>query len=120
MQKLNTTLVYILSVVGFICCCFYGLGFVAALIAFLMANKELKKYAENPESYSNGPAMKTAKTVALVSLVVSGLVSAYLVYNYFTTTERERIEQGIEFYRSLGAPEEMIDAMENELDQIED
>ncbi|ALM21577.1 hypothetical protein JCM19294_1826 [Nonlabens tegetincola] len=120
MQKLNTTAVYILSIVGFLCCCAWGLGFVAALIAFIIANKELKKYNENPEAYSNGKAMKTAKTVALVSLIVSGLVTAYTAYTYFAYTERERLEQGIDFYRSIGAPDEMIDAMEDQLDNIED
>ncbi|AGC75494.1 hypothetical protein LX97_00190 [Nonlabens dokdonensis] len=71
MQKLNTTLVYILSVVGFLCCCAYGIGTVAAIIAIVVASKELKKYEANPDQFVNGKAMKTAKTVAIVSLVIS-------------------------------------------------
>ncbi|MGB3592524.1 MAG: CCC motif membrane protein [Nonlabens sp.] len=83
MQKLNTTAVYILSVVGILCCCAYGLGTVAAIIALVIANKELKKYEANPELYTNGPAMKTAKTVAIVSLVLSILGLILLIAFYF-------------------------------------
>ncbi len=109
MQKLNTTVVYILSIVGFLCCCAYGLGFVASIIAFILANKELKKYAENPELYSNGKAMKTAKTVALVALIVSGLVTAWTAYNYFAYSDEERMEQTLEMMESLGVPQDIID-----------
>jgi uncharacterized membrane protein len=80
MQKLNTTLVYILSVVGLLCCCVYGLGTVAAIIAIVVASKELKKYNANPEQFVNGPAMKTAKTVAIVSLIVSLIGLALVIY----------------------------------------
>ncbi|MEP0478673.1 MAG: CCC motif membrane protein, partial [Nonlabens sp.] len=71
MQKLNTTLVYILSVIGFLCCCFYGVGTIAAIIAIVVASKELNKYNANPQQFVNGKAMKTAKTVAIISLVIS-------------------------------------------------
>jgi len=82
MQKLNTTAVYILSIVGFLCCCVYGLGTVAAIIALVIASKELKKYNENQDQYSNGKAMKTAKTVAIVSLVISIIGIGILVAFY--------------------------------------
>lgn len=71
MQKLNTTLVYILSVVGFLCCWLYGLGTIAAIIAVVLATKELNKYKLDPEAYINGKAMKTARIVAYVALVLS-------------------------------------------------
>lgn len=93
MQKLNTTLVYILSIVGFLCCCFWGLGLLSSIIAFVIATKELKKYAENPNDYVNGPAMKTAKTIALIAIIVSGMVSAYQAYTYLSTTDEERALQ---------------------------
>ncbi|PRP67103.1 CCC motif membrane protein [Nonlabens agnitus] len=83
MQKLNTTVVYILSIVGFLCCCIYGIGTVAAIIALVIASKELKKYNENPDLYSNGKAMKTAKTVAIISLIISLIGLALIVAFYF-------------------------------------
>ncbi|MCB4808280.1 hypothetical protein LG651_08450 [Tamlana sp. 62-3] len=80
MQKLNTTLVIILSILGILCCCVYGLGTVAAIIAIVIANKELKKYNENPEAYSNYSAMKNAKTFAIVSLIISLIGLAFIVW----------------------------------------
>ncbi|KQC34242.1 Interferon-induced transmembrane protein [Nonlabens sp. YIK11] len=109
MQKLNTTVVYILSIVGFLCCCFYGIGFIASIIAFVIATKELKKYAENPEAYSNGKAMKTAKTVALVALILSGIMAAYTAYQYIVLSEEERLEQTLDTMESLGVPQDIID-----------
>lgn len=78
MQKLNTTAVYILSVLGFICCC-VGLGWIPALIALILANKGLKKYNENPEIYENGKAMKSARTVAIIALAISAIVFIGLI-----------------------------------------
>ncbi|MGJ8685407.1 MAG: CCC motif membrane protein [Nonlabens sp.] len=81
MQKLNTTAVYILSIVGILCCCVYGLGTVAAIIAIVIATKELKKYDENPDLYSNGKAMKTAKTVSIISLLISFIGLAFVIWS---------------------------------------
>ena len=80
MQKLNTTLVYILSIVGIMCCWVYGLGTVAAIIAIVIASKELKKYNANPEQFVNGPAMKTARTVSIVALFISFIGLALVIY----------------------------------------
>ena len=74
MQKLNTTAVYILSVIGFIGCCFAGLGWIPALIALIIANNGLKKYNADPSQYDNGKAMKSARTVAIIALVLSAIV----------------------------------------------
>jgi polyferredoxin len=82
MQKLKTTLVYILSVVGFLCCWLYGIGTIAAIIAVVVATKEVEKYRLNPELYLNGKAMKTAKTIAYVALLLSLLGLIPYVY-YF-------------------------------------
>ncbi|MEO9954165.1 CCC motif membrane protein [Nonlabens sp.] len=87
MQKLNTTLVYILSVIGFLCCCFYGVGTIAAIIAIVVASKELNKYNANPQQFVNGKAMKTAKTVAIISLVISLIGLALIAWFYFNQCE---------------------------------
>jgi hypothetical protein len=80
MQKLNTTPVYILSVIGIICCCVYGLGTITAIIAIVLANKELKKYNADPEAYSNGSAMKGARTFSIVSLFISFIGLAFVIW----------------------------------------
>ncbi|MBT8263170.1 MAG: hypothetical protein KJO05_10135 [Bacteroidia bacterium] len=82
-QKLNTTVVYILSIVGFLCCCFAGLGIVPAAIAFFIANGKVKEWKANPENYENGNAMNTAKIIALVVLIINALYLAWSIYSIY-------------------------------------
>ncbi|CAL2104218.1 conserved protein of unknown function [Tenacibaculum sp. 190130A14a] len=85
-KKLNPTIVYVLSIVSFLCCCFLGMGTFLALPAFLMANKGVKGAEENPEAYEGDvQAMKTAKTVAMIALIVNGLYLLYSIYSLATT-----------------------------------
>jgi len=83
MQKLNTTLVYVLSIFGILCCCVYGLGTALAIVAIVYASNQLKKYNENPEDYSNGKAMKTARVVAIVSLFISFIGLTFVLWSLF-------------------------------------
>lgn len=84
-KSLNTTLIYILSILGLLCCCFGGLGFLLSGPAYLMANKKLKDAQLNPEDYEgNINAMETAKTVALVVLIINVLYLLYTIYSITT------------------------------------
>ncbi|MEH6704907.1 CCC motif membrane protein [Galbibacter orientalis] len=83
-QRLNPTLHYVLSILGFLCCCFAGLGFIPAGIAFFMANSKIKQAQLNPENYDNVKAMQTAKTVALVVLIINLLYLAVTIYRIAT------------------------------------
>jgi hypothetical protein len=67
-KKLNSTIVYVLSILGFLCCCFGGLGFILAGIAFYIAHTKLKEAYDDPENYEKIEGMKTDKIVALVVL----------------------------------------------------
>jgi uncharacterized membrane protein len=114
MKKLNTTLVYILSVVGFLCCWLYGIGTIAAIIAFIVATKELNKYNANPDEYVNGKTMKTAKTVAIVSLIIS-LIGLF-IFVYASLNECAFNQWIYDWSLENGGTEEqlapMLDAME--------
>ncbi|MFT6096445.1 MAG: hypothetical protein ACJAXY_002584 [Nonlabens sp.] len=114
MKKLNTTLVYILSVAGLLCCWLYGIGTIAAIIALVVASKELNKYNTNPDEYVNGKTMKTAKTVAIVSLVVS--LIGLSIFIYATLNECEFYQWIYDWSIENGTPEDqlapMLDAME--------
>lgn len=79
-QRLNTTLVYILSILGFICCCIPMIGVIPSAIAFFTANSKVKAWKANPENYENGEAMNTARIIALVVLIINVI---YLAYNVF-------------------------------------
>ena len=83
-QKLNTTLIYILSIVGFICCCILGVGIIPSGIAFFLSNKQLKEAYADPENYENIEAMKTAKIVALIVLIINVLIVIRVVYVFST------------------------------------
>ena len=84
-KSLNTTLIYILSILGLLCCCFGGLGFLLSGPAYLMANKKLKDAQLNPDNYEgNINAMETAKTVALVVLIINVLYLLYTIYSIAT------------------------------------
>jgi hypothetical protein len=115
MQKLNTTAVYILSVVGILCCCVYGLGTIAAIIALVIASKELKKYNESPELYTNGPAMKTAKTIAVVSLVVSLIGLALTIYA--AMNQCEVYQWWYDWALENGSPEESLEDLRIQMEE---
>ncbi|UAM99300.1 hypothetical protein K8354_05645 [Polaribacter litorisediminis] len=86
MKKLKTTLIYILSSISLLCCCFAGLGILLALPSFLIAHKKLKEATLNPEEYDiddiNG--MSTAKTFAMITLIINGLYFAFNIYKFLT------------------------------------
>jgi hypothetical protein len=85
-QKLNPTLVYVLAILGLLCCCFGGLGFILAGIAFYIAQSKLKEAQLNPENFdaSSIKAMDTAKIVALVILIINLLYLVMTIYRIST------------------------------------
>ena len=73
----NYTAVLILGITSFIGCCCYGIvGAILAIIGIVLANKDLKLIAENPEVYST--EVKTWKIVCIIALVLSII---YLIFN---------------------------------------
>ena len=91
-QKLNSTIVYVLAILGFLCCCIGGVGFIFAGIAFYIAHTKLKEAYENPENYDNIEGMKTAKIVALVILIINILYLLRTVYVIYTVGWDEMME----------------------------
>jgi uncharacterized membrane protein (DUF106 family) len=97
-QKLNPTLVYVLAILGLLCCCIGGAGFILAGVAFFIAQSKLKETKLNPENFdaSSVKAMNTAKTVALVILVVNILYLFYTIYQISTIGWDEMLRQSQE------------------------
>ena len=85
-KELNPTLVYVLAIIGLLCCCFGGFGFILAGIAFFIANSKLNAAKQNPENYdaASVKGMNTAKTIALVILVINILYLIYTIYQIST------------------------------------
>ncbi|MGY0392264.1 CCC motif membrane protein [Bizionia sp. KMM 8389] len=104
-QKLNATLVYVLAILGLLCCCFSGAGLIFAGIAFYIAHSKIKASQLNPEEYDlkSVNAMNTAKTIALVILVINVLCLFYSVYQIIQIggwdAYMNQIEETIEIYQ---------------------
>ncbi|WP_346881452.1 CCC motif membrane protein [uncultured Algibacter sp.] len=94
-QKLNPTIVYVLAIIGLLCCCFGGLGFILAGIAFIIANSKLNAAKLNPENFepNSVKAMNTAKIIALVILIINVLYLAMSIYRISTVGWDEMLEQ---------------------------
>lgn len=92
-QNLNSTLIYVLAILGFICCCFGGIGIIPSGIAFFMAHSKLKLAEAEPENYNNISGMKTAKTIALVVLIINTLYLAWTIYSISSIGWDEMMEQ---------------------------
>jgi len=82
-QKLpNVTLALVLAILSFLCCCFGGIpGALIAAIAFFIVRNDEKTYMANPELYSNYSQLKTAKTIAIIGMVIGVLYAAYVAYS---------------------------------------
>ena len=98
-QKLNSTIVYILTILGFLCCCIGGIGFIFAGIAFFIAHTKLKEAYSDPDNYDNISGMKTAKIVALVVLIINLLMVIRVIYVISTVGWDEMMEQSEEMMR---------------------
>ena len=80
-QKLpNGTLIIVLGIFGYLCCCFAGLGIIPSGIAFFLAKKSEKLYAADPDLYDNFSQIKTGKIVALIALILNVLMIARIIY----------------------------------------
>lgn len=97
-QKLNPTLVYVLAIIGLLCCCIGGSGFILAGIAVFIAYSKLNQVKANPEDYevASVKAMNTAKIVALVILIINLLYLARTIYVISTVGWDEMMEQSQE------------------------
>lgn len=104
-KELNTTLIYILSILGLLCCCIGGIGAVFAGIAFILAHSNLNKVKLEPEAYDIGKikAMKTAKIVALVILIINILYMLRTIHVIYTVGWDELTEQAREAMESIQA-----------------
>lgn len=93
-QKLNPAIVYVLSIIGLLCCCFGGLGILLAAPAFFIAQSGLKKASLSPDDYepASVKAMTTAKTMALVVTIICAITLIYNIYDLSTGGFEKRME----------------------------
>jgi len=99
-QKLNPAIIYVLSILGLLCCCLAGSGVIPSVIAFFMAKSNLKKVEADPESFdvSNIKQMNTAKIVALVVIIINILMIIRVIYVIATVGWDELTSQIMKSY----------------------
>ncbi|MFD2727690.1 CCC motif membrane protein [Hyunsoonleella rubra] len=105
-QKLpNANIALILGIISFIaCCCSTGIGgLIFSGIALYLVNKDTKLYAENPEQYSNFSQLKTAKTIAIIGLVLAALTLIWGIYQIMAVGGIDAyMEQNKEIFEQMG------------------
>lgn len=81
-QKLpNATAVLVLGILSIVTCCCVGiLGIIFAVIALILANKDMKLYKANPELYTNYSNLQTGRIIAIVGLCLSALLFIRFIY----------------------------------------
>jgi hypothetical protein len=105
-QKLpNGTLIIVLGIFGYLCCCFAGLGIIPSAIAFYLAQKSEAMYKENPELYDNYSQIKTGKIVALIALILCALMVVRVIYVLTTGDWDAMMEQSREIMEQYGIEE---------------
>lgn len=98
-QKIETTGIYVLSIVGgLLSLCCGPLGLILAIIGVVMASNKMKAYKENPKSFIGIENLKTAQVISYVALGLSILLSIYMVYMMATSWETimESYQMGLE------------------------
>ncbi|MFD0860938.1 CCC motif membrane protein [Sungkyunkwania multivorans] len=101
-QKLNPTLVYVLAILGLPLCCCLGVGVIPSAIAFFIAKGKLKQANENPDQFEGVKAMNTAKTIALVILIINILYIGWSIYRISTVGWDEIMEQQRQIMEQYG------------------
>ncbi len=93
-KQLNPTLIYVLSIIGLLCCCVAGFGIFLAGPAYFIANNKIKDAQLNPEEYEGDiKQIETAKIIALVVLIINVLYLIYSIYQISTIGWDEMMEQ---------------------------
>ena len=108
-ERLNPAIVYVLAIIGIICCCLFGAGIMPSVIAFFIAKSGLQKAKEDPESYdlSSVKSMNTAKIIAIVAIVINILVIIRVVYVIYTVGWDELVEEFMrEYQKALEAQQQ--------------
>lgn len=81
-QKLpNATAVLVLGILSIITCCCYGIfGLILAIIALVLAKKDLNSYKANPSLYTNYSNLNTGRILAIIGIVLNVLMIIYFAW----------------------------------------
>jgi hypothetical protein len=78
----NASTVLTLGIVSVVLCWCHGIvGLVLAIVALIMANKDMALYNSNPGSYTlhSYSNVKTGRNIAIIGLVLAGIFLFFLI-----------------------------------------
>lgn len=78
----NATAILVLGIISIVGCCCYGIGFIFAIIALVLASNASKQYNEEPARYlqSSYKNMNAGKICAIIGLILSVLTIIYFIW----------------------------------------
>lgn len=80
-QKLpNAIAVLVLGILSVLTCCCYGIGLVLAIIALVLAGKDMKLYRANPQAYTNYSNLNIGRILAYIGLALNVIYLIMLVW----------------------------------------
>lgn len=88
-QKLpNSSAVLIFGILSIPTCCCWGIvGLVLGILALVLASKDMKLYAANPELYDGYSNINTGRILAIIGIVLSSLCLIANLYMYIVMGE---------------------------------
>lgn len=80
-QLPNATAVLVLGILSILSCCCYGLpGIIMGIIALVLYKQDKAKYDLSPSTYTNFSNLNTGRILAIVGIVLSVLMLAYMIF----------------------------------------
>ena len=85
-QKLpNVTIAIVLAIIGYVCCCIWGLpALILGIIGLVLLKSDQKKFEQNPEGYSNYNQWKTARILCIIAIVVGALYLFFILFQIYS------------------------------------
>lgn len=78
----NASVVLVLGIVSIVLCWCHGIiGLILAIVALVLANKDLALYHQNPGMYtlSSYNNVKSGRTIAIIGLVLAGVFLFFMI-----------------------------------------
>ncbi len=101
----NAIAVLILGILSILTCCCYGyVGLILAIIALVLAKKDMRLYRENPSGYLNYSTMNAGRILAIIGLVINILVVIASLYFALAYSQEEKdlfMEKYMEFVQEM-------------------
>lgn len=79
----NATASMVLGILSIICCCSGFIGIILGIIGLVLANKDLKTYASNPQQYMGVQNVNTARILNIIGIVIGALSLIYSIWSIF-------------------------------------